>query len=105
MLYSSTTFSFIGLYSATRFLSKNTSQRLNTIKSLHLSWIIPFPSHANGEQALELEENYSPHTISGPVGECLPRNWDYGHFDRRQIYHIQRQNKPEVAFATVDRPC
>jgi hypothetical protein len=53
MLYSSTTFSFIGLY------SRNTSQRLNTIKSLHISWIILFPSHANGEQALELEENYS----------------------------------------------
>jgi hypothetical protein len=60
MLYSSTTFSFMGLYSATEFLSRNTSQRLNTIKSLHLSWIIPFPSHANGEQVLELEENYSP---------------------------------------------
>jgi hypothetical protein len=60
MLYSSTTFSFISLYSATEFFSRTTSQRLNTIKSLYLSWIIPSPLHANGEQALELKENYSP---------------------------------------------
>lgn len=58
ILYSSTTFSFIGLYSATDFLSR-TPQHLNTIKSLHLSWITP-SSHATGDQALEFEENYNP---------------------------------------------